>query len=461
LAIIPCLIVRSGGQRYAIPQKDLEELVCLHPDLTSTTIEATVDRELVRLRDRLLPLVRLEDALSQPQPFDAARRREIVKKHHGADCIASSDAKSLTLFAVVKAGSRRFGIIVEEILKSEEIVVKPMHGSLKPLSCFSGATIMGDGLIALILNVEGIAQHAGIRLSEQFTERKGDSAKTPAENAALLLFEHGPEEQFAVPLASIRRLTMLDRERIERVGEQEFIAIDDLSLPILRLDRILPVSPAMASGLSFLILPKNLSRPLGILASSIIDTESLPENFTVDAFRADGVLGTAILRGRMTLFLDVPRLAEIAESKSKAPAPPASPPSPKGRILLAEDTEFFRVLVAGYLKNENYEVTTAINGAEALRSLEAETFDVVISDIEMPEMDGWTFAQNVRQNAAWNHLPLLALTTLSSAECREKAKRCGFDGFLVKLDRAELLAAVAEMLELRRYCRANPVEARK
>ena len=183
LAIIPCLIISSGGQRYAIPQKDLEELVCLHPDLTATKIEATVDQEVVRLRDRLLPLVRLNEVFSQPSPFDAARRREIVKKYHRTEMPASSGEglppqtesqhpRHLTLFAVVKAGSRRFGIVVDEILKSEEIVVKPMHGSLKPLSCFSGATIMGDGQVALILNVEGIARHAGVRFGEYLDERQ-------------------------------------------------------------------------------------------------------------------------------------------------------------------------------------------------------------------------------------------------------------------------------------------------
>jgi two-component system, chemotaxis family, sensor kinase CheA len=110
------------------------------------------------------------------------------------------------------------------------------------------------------------------------------------------------------------------------------------------------------------------------------------------------------------------------------------------------------------LKSANYEVATAVNGVEALRLLETEVFDLVVSDIEMPVMDGWDFARAVRRNVSWNDMPLLALTTLNSAESREKAKECGFDGYLVKLDRNELLTAVAELLEVRQYHKTSSAE---
>jgi two-component system chemotaxis sensor kinase CheA len=453
LAIIPCLIISSDGQRYAIPQKDLEELVCLHPDLTATKIEATVDQEVVRLRDRLLPLVRLNEVFSQPCPLDAANHREIVKKYH-AETLASpaidSNPATLTLFTVVKAGSRRFGIVVDDILKSEEIVVKPMHGSLRQLSCYSGATIMGDGQVALILNVEGIARHAAIRFGDHAKPRRTEAELASSEGATLLLFTYGPQEQFAVPLSMIRRLVMVERKQIERVGPQEFITLAGVPTQILRLDRHLPVSPESGSDLLFLLLPKNTARPVGLLATSIIDTETSPANFTNDAFRADGVIGTAVLRGRMTIFLDIERLAEMADSVISHTSTATTATTSKGRILLVEDTQFFQELIRSYLKGEGYEVSTAANGQEALELLNSQTFDLVVSDIEMPVMDGWAFAQTVRQNPTWNDLPLLALTTLNSTESRERAKLCGFSGYLVKLDRSEFLNTVAEMLLLRK-----------
>jgi two-component system chemotaxis sensor kinase CheA len=453
LAIIPCLVVKSAGRRYCIPQKDLEELVCLHPDLTATRIEAAADQELIRLRDRLLPLVRLGEVFSQPNPLDGARRREIAAKY-SADTRSPESACAGTaagaLLAVVRTGSRRFGIIVDEIVKSEEIVVKPMHGSLKPLACFSGATIMGDGEVALILNVEGIAAHGGIRFGEYRDEQSAAIELPRNEGAVSLLFRYGPNEQFAVPLTNIRRLLLIDRAAIERVGPREFVALDGVPTPIVRLDRLLPVSPESGSGPLFLIIPKSDSRRVGVLATAILDTETLTASITRDAFPSDGVIGTTLLRGHTTLVLDLARIAELTETASPPSPLPAPATTLKARILLVEDTEFFRELISGYLKAD-YEVTTAVNGAEALRMMEIGDFDVVVSDIEMPVMDGWTFAETVRQNVAWTGVPLLALTTLSSGDSRERARRCGFDGYLVKLDRDELLSAVSAMLLIRNH----------
>jgi len=460
LAIIPCLMVTAGGQRYAIPQKDLEELVCLHEELTATQIEYTVDQEVVRLRDRLLPLVRLTEVLGQPSPFNAESRRAMVQKYRGSEPLAhqaldsqsprsaGAVAADLTLFALVKVGARRFGLVVDEILHSEEIVVKPMHGSLKPLSCFSGATIMGDGRIALILNVEGIAHHAGIRFNDGLEDRTASIERNLNEESTVLLFTYGPQEQFALPVAMLRRLVMVERDRIEHVGASEFIAIDGVSIPILRLDRFLPVSPAAETGLLFLLIPKNLPRPLALLATSIIDTEPLPTNFDSESFQAEGVVGTAVVRGRMTLFLDMHRLADLA-NLPRPSQPTKSSANSQRRILLVEDTQFFRELIQGYLESADYQVRTAANGAEALQQLESATFNLVVSDIEMPVMDGWALAQAIRRNPIYSELPLLALTSLNSAESRDRAKQCGFDGYQVKLDRIEFLTTVAELLQTR------------
>jgi two-component system chemotaxis sensor kinase CheA len=515
LAIIPCLMVRAGEQRYAIPQKDLEELVCLHPQQTQTRIESTLDQEVVRLRDQLLPLVRLAEVLDRPRPFDVEAREAIVRKYHppappshsrraagpqpmrccrtgqesvqdyskladnwcraalpgrpdspegpsyeggqdradGAGPTAESvDGKSptaeptaATFFAVVKVGARRCGLVVDEILKNEEIVVKPMHSLLKPLACFSGATILGDGRVALILNMEGIVQHAGVRFGTRVEQRVSTTGAGHAEATPALLFCYGPHEQFAVPLAMIRRLVMIDPERIERVGEREFIVVDGVTTPLLRLDQVLPVSAGSDANPLFLLLPKNIGRPAGFLATSIIDTETLPAGMSRTAFQADGVVGSALIRGRVTLLLDLCRLAELSDPARRSRSA-GSARHLKKRVLAVDDTEFFRELVRGYLEAEGYDVVTASDGSEAVRNLEAGRFDLVVSDIEMPVMDGWTLARTVRQHPQHARLPLLALTTLSSDEDRARAQSCGFDGYEVKVDRQRFLGAVAQLL---------------
>jgi two-component system, chemotaxis family, sensor kinase CheA len=441
LAIIPCLMVRVQDQCYAIPQKDLEELVCLHPQQVQTRMESTLEQEVVRLRGRLLSLVRLAEVLERPEPFDMETREAIVRKYRSSSALADT----ATFFAVVKVGERRFGLVVDEILKNEEIVVKPMHGLLKTLTCFSGATILGDGQVALILNMEGIVQHAGVRFGEYVERETEDHGSQHGEAAPVLLFRYGPEEQFAVPLAMIRRLVMIDPERIERVGRQEFLLVDGETTPLLRLDQVLPVSAAASDHPLFLLLPKNIGRPLGLLVTSIIDTDALPAGIARDVFRADGFVGSTVLRDRMTLLLDLGRLAERSDP-TPMPSSVGDARPRKSRILVVDDTEFFRELVQGYLAEAGYEAVSVADGAQAIRNLEGDSFDLVVSDIEMPVMDGWTLAKTIRQRAELASLPLLALTTLSSDADRARARSCGFNGYEVKLDRQQFLRTVAELL---------------
>ncbi len=145
LAIIPGLLVAAAGQRYVIPQKDLEELVCVDAEQTRVRIEWTKNQELVRLRGRLLPLLRLSRILQA-----GARGRRSIR-------LPPPLPRSPQIFAVIKAGSRRYGLVIDSVLSNEEIVVKPLHGRLRGLAIYSGATILGDGSVALILNAEGIA----------------------------------------------------------------------------------------------------------------------------------------------------------------------------------------------------------------------------------------------------------------------------------------------------------------
>jgi two-component system chemotaxis sensor kinase CheA len=436
LAIIPCLIVAADGQRYAIPQKDLEELVCLHPGPGRCRVEQAFDREVVRLRDRLLPLVRLTEVLRRPAPFTPATWAEVLRAHRGRPA-------GLLYFAVAKVGSRRFGLVVDDILSTEEVVVKPMHAALKRLACFAGATIRGDGRAALILSMEGVARHAGVRFDEAEMTAAGDG-RGP-ETQAMLLFRYGPHEQFAVPLALVRRIEMLSAGRIERVGEQELVTVQGVPTPVLRLDRFLPVSPCADRERMFLLLPRNCRRPLGVLLSAVVDTVQVPVELHRDAVPGDGLLGSAVVGGQLTLFPDLGRLAERMYPPESRPHREALP-GRRRRVLLVEDTQFFRQVVKGYLEDEGYEVVTADNGAEGLQRLDGGHFDLVVSDIEMPVMDGWAFARAVRERPDSGRLPLLALTTLSADADRARALSCGFDRHETKLDRERFLAAVAEML---------------
>ncbi len=447
LAIIPCLIITAGRQRFAVPQVNLVELVCLYDDEVFTRIERAGDQEVFRLRDRLLPMVRLSEVLDRPEPFTRTVRREIADAHRGPSGWPSPGSLH---FAVVKFGTQRFGLIVDAVLGTEEIVVKPMHAAVKSLGIYSGATVMGDGRVALILDVEGIARHAGVLFSALRTEEEETAAGTD-ESQTVLLFSSGEQERFAVTLPLIRRIEKIDPARMERIGEKQYITIDGVSTLILRMDEVLKVSPHTAVAEPFLLLPKHIKRPFGILVSRIVDIADAPVVLNTDGYMADGLMGTAIIGGRTTLFLDIFRLIELAEpewfSERRKQSPP---PQAKKRILLAEDTAFFRQLVKGYLESDQYEVAAAEDGKKALALLAGAEFDLIVSDLEMPVLDGWRFLEQVRSDGRWAGLPAVALTALDSEADRASAREAGFDAYVIKIDREELLATIARLLRQRR-----------
>jgi two-component system chemotaxis sensor kinase CheA len=467
LAIIPSLIVTSGGNMFAIPQISLMELLCLYDEDLKTKIECTDDQEVYRLRDRLLPMVRLSEVLARPMPFTREVRAEITEKYRKEqeaawqEYINAGGEKNGEIFsqscnfAVVKAGNSRFGLIVDQIQGTEEIVVKPMHWAVKSLSIYSGATIMGSGKCALILDVEGIARHTGIMLDVLIDKdaEEIDRAAKDEDLQTVLLFKCGAKEQFAMALPLIRRIESISMSDVELIDEREFITIDGTSTRVLRLDHALTVSPVVEREEMFLILPRH-KRPVGLLISDIIDIEETSAQLNVESYMEDGLLGTNIIRDSMTLFIDIYRLVEIIEPEWFADqrmgllGTGGLPPETAKQILLLEDDSFFRRLIREYLEADGYKVTTAEDGRIGLDRLDETEFDLIVSDLEMPVMDGWDFLKHVRQGAHQQDVPAMALTSLDTDKDRKRAMECGFDHYEVKLDRERFLTTVTELLDL-------------
>jgi two-component system chemotaxis sensor kinase CheA len=307
---------------------------------------------------------------------------------------------------------------------------------------------MGDGRVALILDIESIARHAGVAMDIRHEPVRA-TAGEQAEKQSVLLFEHGPHEQFAVPLAMVRRIEEIQISDIEQVGSNEFLTIESRAVPIIRLDRYLHVSAGLEQKTSYLLLPKHLKQPMGILLSRIVDTQSLNIQIDAQTYREDGIMGTAVVGDRLTLFLDLFRLGDRVAAQSKSVLPASAMADQHGRpsVLLVEDTQFFRQLVKGYLENEGFAVVTAVNGVAGLQALADQAFDLIVSDIEMPEMDGWRFARAVREQLGLHDVPMLALTTLSSEQDRRRSLECGFNEHETKLDRESFLARVKSLLK--------------
>jgi two-component system chemotaxis sensor kinase CheA len=450
LAIIPCLIVQVNNEKFAIPEVNVEELVSLYDHEIYTLIECNGDQEVFRLRKQLLPLVRLGEVLCRPKPFSEEDRSEISEQYRKIaqeKLKENDDIQQILIFAVLKIGNQRFGLIIDEVIGTEEIVVNPLHTAVNPLIIYSGTTIMGDGTVALILDVNGIAMHAGVRFTTEVEETNKETRSSKADSHRILLFRSGVEEQFAVPLLLMRRVELIDPSRIQTIGGNEYISVDNVPTLLIRLEKLLNVSPCETSDKMYLLLPKQSQRPIGILASTLIDVINLPLVLNKESYMEDGLLGTAIVNEYITIFIDIYRLVEAAEKSIFGENITADTETHETKtILLAEDTLFFQRLVKGHLSSAGYEVITADNGAEALDKLKTNKVDMIISDIEMPVMDGLEFLRAVRADEQIPYVPALALTSLDSEKDREIGLKAGFDAYEVKVDRDRIVEVVSKLL---------------
>ncbi|MDH5511075.1 MAG: hybrid sensor histidine kinase/response regulator [Nitrospinota bacterium] len=452
LAIIPCLIVQMGDNRYAIPQVNVEELVCLYDEDVDTKIEVAGDREVYRLRNKLLSMVRLDKALED-------ELRSVAGSEGGKDTSAPDEgtqAESIKgrsmNFGVLKAGANRFGLIIDKIIGTEEIVVKPMHPAVKDIGCYSGATVMGDGKVALILDVQGIAREAGISTDSRGDEGEEDSsAETETDTHTVLLFEYGKDEQFAIALSLIKRIEHISMKSVEKLGGDRFITIDGVSTQLITLSKLMKVSECEEEEEMFMLLPKHASRPVGLLIHKLLDTEEAPSVLNEESYMEDGMMGTAILRNRLTLFPDVYRLVDMSENKWLLEERLRKESMIKGsrlpRILSVVEDPFMKVLVRRYLHSEGYEVAGASTAEEALGRVNDEQFDAMVCDVAAMGQQGLDLIMAVRSGDRQNDIPAVALVSAEKLEKeRAAAQGAGYSRVEIKLEKDGFLLAMAEML---------------
>ncbi len=343
LAIIPALVVGvrdafvgkdgklgSREQRFAVPQICLREIIRVRATEVIHKFEKIQGAPVLRLRDHLLPLTRLADVLSLARPYvDPAtgevrvdRRKNIADRRIEPERVKNDRRRNVRAQNVLtlQAGDDRFGLIVDELYDHQEIVVKPLSGYAKEARCYAGATILGDGAVAMILDAPGVAVLAGLRSSTvRGEEQRRRQARAEALAAikpreTVLLFAHTAEEQLAFPLASLARIQKIDLAKIEVVGGEPFVQWSGGTVRVARLSDHLPLTPIDArSGPAVLLLPKGQPEgrpPTGFLASRVLDTDDFSGDLAPASVQQPGVRGSAPMRGRLTLFVDPERLLE-------------------------------------------------------------------------------------------------------------------------------------------------------
>ena len=282
LAIIPALVIAAAGQQYAIPQVNLLELVRLGPDDDTRRIERIHGTPVLRLREKLLPLVSLREQLQLPAE--------------------QSDA---TYIVVLQAGERQFGLVVDDINDTEEIVVKPLGKQLRGVALFAGATIMGDGGVALILDAVALAQRAGILAHDGPDGVLDTSESTDGDRTTLLLVSLSDGRQVALPLRHVDRLEEFAASVVERVGSQEVVQYRDQILPLVRLDSVYGAySDGEPPASTQVVVCTHGAQLVGFVVHAIVDIVDATLS-VASSIDTGGRLGSAVVNGKVTELVDV------------------------------------------------------------------------------------------------------------------------------------------------------------
>jgi two-component system chemotaxis sensor kinase CheA len=422
LAIVAALIVSAHSQRFAIPQVAVLELVRIKPG-TDHSIERINGTPVLRLRERLLPIVPISKVLGLPG--------------------AEADAGDEGFVVVTQVGRQRFGILVDGVFHTEEIVVKPMSSKLRHIQLFSGNTILGDGAVVLIIDPNGVARMVGSGGADSrfnMEESVPDAITEEAENVTLLVFRGGSESHKAVPLSLVTRLEEIDASKIEWVGGRPLIQYRGHLMPLVAAD---PDIKIKREGTQALVVFSDGDRSMGLAVDEIVDIVDDSLNIELVNDRSD-LIGSAVIRGRATEVVNVGHYLPLAyEDWGRSGGPKAA----KGtrNVLLVDDSAFFREMLTPVLKAAGYKVVSAASAEQALDLLASgPRIDVLITDVEMPEQDGFHLVEAIRGHSGFANLPVIALSSGVSPEAINQARKLNISEFVAKFDRSGLVSALAE-----------------
>jgi two-component system, chemotaxis family, sensor kinase CheA len=425
LAIVSALIVECAGERFAIPQISVVELVRASAN-SETTIEWLNNAPVLRLRDRLLPLVSLQELL------------KLGKR---------DERPSETFIIVAQVGTYAFGIMVDRVFDTEEIVVKPVAPILRDITMFSGNTILGDGSVIMILDPNGIAAATGeITVSESAVRTDSAAARASAREhvTSLLLFRAGSGAPKAVPLALVARLEEIELAQIEYSHDKPVVQYRGKLMPLVTVEE---GSTIGKSGRQPVLVFADKDHTMGLMVDEIVDIVEERLNIEVAVDRK-GLIGSAIIAGKATDLIDAGFYLTQASTDWFGTRSDGEFQGDKGkRVLLVDDSPFFRNLLTPLLSVAGYDVTTVESGDRALSLCEAGAdFDVIISDIEMPGMNGFEFATAVKQASRWQKTPIVALSSHATPRDLDRGRAAGFNDYVAKFDREALLHTLAETL---------------
>lgn len=475
LAIIPSLILEVGDARYAIPQVNLVELVRIPIHQVKDRIEKIEEASLLRLRGELLPLVRVADVLNVQRTYTdkntgdtlTDRRKSISDRRtldtrpavEGENEQETENRRTVQIdrrkdmdnaynIVVVNAGDMNYGLIVDNLLDSEEIVVKPLGRHFRGIHTYAGATILGDGQAALILDVMGLSSAMNLKVVKEKIKEASLVHKLEKSKDAqsLLLVHNAHEEQFAIPLGLVSRLEKIKKDDIEITSGKQTIKYRGSSLLLCSIEEVANVKAREDVDSPFVIIFPFAGKEVGVLISQIVDVVDSSVEIDEETFKQPGVLGSAIILEKTTLLLDLYGIisAIMPDWVSEHQANLENKSEGSSTILIVEDSSFFLNQIKGFTEDAGYNVVTAMDGIEGAEAVESgeHNIQMVLTDIEMPNMDGVQMTERLRAQSKFDHIPIIALTSVAGDLAEQRALEAGIDEYLIKLDREKVLERV-------------------
>ena len=423
LAIIPSIILEVGKEYFALPQAHLQEIVRVVAENNEGKIQYIQGQEVLVLRGKLVPIINLSSIIELD--------------------VSSRESRPIIRILIMKIGRKIFGLIVDKIHGQEELLVKPMPNHLREKKIYSGVTILGDGSIAMVLDIDGIADAAELAFGEVqlYNSPMGMVPKERQQDLQdLLLFQCSGPETFGLPLSMIARVNEINYHQIEKIGDKEYYNFQGNIVQLVRPEDHLPIVSAENMGIKmYVIIPKG-KQSIGILVQKIKDSVKIDVVMNEDDFQGKGLLGSTVIGDKIVVLLDLYELLEMIFPEEYIFLASNKLVDLQKRVLLVEDTPFLIRLETKYLERAGYQVFTAANGSDALRLLRQQPIDVVVSDIHMPVMDGMEMIKYIRGDEQLAALPVIVVTDSIRNETHKKAMlELGFDAYAFKFDRTELL----------------------
>jgi two-component system, chemotaxis family, sensor kinase CheA len=408
LAIAAALIIESCGQRFALPQMTVIELVRAGSS-NEARIEHLHSAPVLRLRERLLPLMQLSAVLGLKQASEANWDNSFI--------------------VVCQVGQVRFGIVVDSVLQTEEIVVKPVSVRMRHLSCYSGVTILGDGSVIMILDPNGLLQHLGASVeahNDNVTDRSVQASSDDI-STTLLVFRAGPDAPKAIPLALVTRLEEIEVSRIEISNGQRMVQYRG------KLMTLIPCQDGMIlreSGSQPVLVFAHGGTSVGVIVDEIVDIVEDVLSITMES-TAPGILGSAIIRERTTDIIDAAYFVPGLGSEAIATA------RQQRRLLLVESNDLFRAMLVPVVQAAGFQVVNVPTAKEAAPHLAKGAFHVIVANIESGNTADFAAMADGRAR-------LVGIANRASRDLLEAARKANFDDVVGIFDREGLIASLRD-----------------